>query len=99
MKQMQKPSHCELYGEGNTYYPRQNGGARDIDSDGFVSNCLISNAHKLAKVNYVISNKVTIAIQTYFYDEMLIEFCNRTGKINQMARVIQYRDEGNSNTD
>ena len=53
-----------LSGEGITYYPRQSGGARKADSDGFVANCPVSNVHELALVILVIRNNVTAGMDT-----------------------------------
>ena len=51
-------------GEGITYYPRQNGGAWKADSEGFVSNCPISNVDEVAIVTDVISNNATTGMDT-----------------------------------
>ena len=48
--------HRAVSDEGITYYPRQNGGAWKADSDGFESNCPVSNVHELAIATHVISN-------------------------------------------
>ena len=56
--------HRAVSGEGITYYPRQNGGAWNADSDGFVSNCPVSNVHELTIATHVISNNATTDMDT-----------------------------------
>ena len=54
--------HRGVYGEGSTYYPRQNGGGRIPDWDGFVLICHISNVHTLAIVTYMITTNTTTSV-------------------------------------
>ena len=58
-----KLHHCAVSGEGITYYPLQNGGAWKADSDGFGSNCPVSNVHELAIATHVISNNATTCME------------------------------------
>ena len=62
--------HYAISGEGITYYPHQNGRAWKANSDGFESNCPISNVHELAIATHVISNNVTTCMETWFKEFM-----------------------------